>query len=211
LFKSLLGGIVIRFFKAALLVVCSAWTITAGPITPAVEYTSVTNLSDGRAFTLGYSFTTSVDLNINALGFWDDGQGTDHQVGIWDSLGNLLLSTTVLGTDTISGHYRWHDVSYALTAGSYVIGGEYTGGEFPADAQGVTTISGYTWGSDLQIDGAGLIFPTTDTSGSYGQNGILIPNFSVDSTEAPEPLSIGLTGFGLLAFAIRRKLASRAR
>ena len=69
-------------------------------IDPLVEYTTTSLLFDSRPFTLGYTFTTTVPYNINALGVWFDGLGFSHQVGLWDSAGNLLVSTTVLPTDT---------------------------------------------------------------------------------------------------------------
>ena len=75
------------------------------PITAAVEYTTAGTLTDSRPFTLGYEFTTSGPLNVNALGYWDDGLKNNQQVGIWDSVGTLLTSTTVLGTDFLQGHF----------------------------------------------------------------------------------------------------------
>ena len=85
---------------SALLSVCATVQVNAAVITAAVEYALSDTVSDSRAFTLGYKFTTSEALSVNALGYWDDGLGNNHQVGIWDSVGNLLTSTTVLGTDT---------------------------------------------------------------------------------------------------------------
>ena len=66
---------------------------------PAVEYATSGTLSDSRPFTVGYTFSLSAPVTINALGYWDNGRGSSHQVGIWDSAGTLLTSTTVLGTD----------------------------------------------------------------------------------------------------------------
>jgi hypothetical protein len=51
-------------------------------INPVVEYSTASTLVDSRPFTLGYSFSTSVTFNLNALGAWDDGLGNNHQVGI---------------------------------------------------------------------------------------------------------------------------------
>jgi hypothetical protein len=57
-------------------------TVSAGPFTPAVEYSSIGIDFAFRPATLGYKFTTSVSLDVNALGYWVDGQGHNHQVGI---------------------------------------------------------------------------------------------------------------------------------
>ena len=93
-------------------------------IDPLVEYTTTSLLFDARPFTLGYTFTTTVPYNINALGVWFDGLGFSHQVGLWDSAGNLLVSTTVLPTDTVFGHFQYDPVSFFLAPGSYVIGAQ---------------------------------------------------------------------------------------
>ncbi len=65
--------------------------------------------------------------------------------------------------------------------GTYVIGGEFLGNgdPFASGAAGVVTIPQYTWVTDKQLFGAGLNFPTVNTGGGYGQNGILVADFSV--------------------------------
>ena len=75
------------FFALAsfVLVAGAAAPAQAGVITPAVQYTTITNDSDTRPFTLGYSFSLSGPVTVNALGVWDDGFGNSHQVGIWNS------------------------------------------------------------------------------------------------------------------------------
>lgn len=190
----------------------TAWEAKASTINEAVEYASVNNLSDNRPFTLGYEFTTNATLDINALGFWVDGQSNDHQVGIWTSTGTLLASTTVLSTDAITGNFRYSFITDLILApGTYVIGGEYLGNNdpFPSDATGVTTIPEFTWVTDEQINGTGLNFPTDATNGSYGPDGILLVDFSVSSAATPEPVSMLLTGAGLLGFGLLRKLRRR--
>jgi hypothetical protein len=199
---------------------CLCWSgqASASSFNPAVEYSTTGTLNDSRPFTLGYEFTTSVTLDINALGYWVDGLGHNHQVGIWDSTGNLLASTTVLSTDPIQGHFQYDAISeLVLAPGTYTIGGEFLGNSdpFPANAQGVVTIPGFTWVQDEQIVGSGLNFPT-DTVGIYGQNGILLANFSVGSALAvPEPASLSLLGTATVAGAVfaglrRRKKAMSA-
>jgi hypothetical protein len=183
----------------------------ATTINPAVEYTSVQTLSDNRLFTLGYEFTTSVPMNINALGYWNDGRANDHMVGLWTDTGTLLTSTTVLGTDPVTGHFRYHDIgSFSLAPGTYVIGGQYLANNdpFPFQAVGVTTIPGYTYVSDRQLQGGGLIFPTVDTNGSYGPNGILVVDFSTSAV--PEPASMLLLGTGLVGLVARRRRSNRS-
>ena len=201
------------FFGLAslLLVAAAAAPAQAGVITPAVQYTTLTPETDNRPFTLGYSFSLSGPVTVNALGAWDDGFGNSHQVGIWNSSGVLLASTTVLGTDTLLGGFRWDTIAdLALGAGQYTIGAQVDEGgasyNFPAGATGLTSIPQFTWITDEQLSGAGLNLPTTSTGGGYGANGILSANFSVTSSvSVPEPLTLSLFGTGLAAAALRRR------
>lgn len=126
-----------------------------------------------------------------------------------DASATLVASTTVLGADPLVDNFRWQTIpDVTLGAGQYTIGGEFLGNNdpFPYQAAGVTTIAAFTWLTDEQILGSGLNFPTVSTGGSYGQNGILVPDFSV--APAPEPTSLVLLAAGLVGFAlIRRKRA----
>jgi hypothetical protein len=191
-----------------LLIAVPFWVaiMSASTINPAIEYTTASTLNDTWAFTLGYQFTTSVALSINALGYWDDGRGNNHQVGIWNSGGTLLLSTTVLGSDPLTGHFRYDSITpFSLAAGTYVIGGEFLGNgdSFTRNPMGVNTMPGYTWGEDRQLAGSGLNFPTDSTNG-YGPNGILVVDFSVGGGSVlsnPEPGTLVLMLSAMLAGA----------
>ena len=202
----------VALLSLAFLLVCLPLAMQAITINPVVEYSSSQpGWSDNRPFTLGYSFTTSVSFTINALGAFDDGLGNNREVGIWSSTGTLLVSTTVLGTDPVTGHFQYDPVSYTLAPGSYVIAGEFPGdyvnfNPFPAYATGVVSRAGYTWGTDCQLLGAGLNFPTVCGLG-YGANGILYADFSTPGG-TPEPGTLIMFGSGIVGLAgvLRRKI-----
>ena len=182
--------------------------VQALTIHPAVEFTTSNVTSENNAWTLGYSFSLSAPVTVNALGYWSGGVAANHQVGIWDGGGNLLTSTTVLGSETPLGHFRWGAVSdITLGAGSYVIGGEYlsTSSVFPRDAADVTVIPEYTYGTPRWVQGTGLNFPMMSSGTTYGSNGILAVNFSA-TTPVPEASTSAmvLIGLGGLGAALRR-------
>ena len=182
----------------------------AAQISPAFDYTSSSTLSDGRAYTLGFSFSLSQATTIDGLGYWTGGTLSSHQVGIWSSSGNLLASGTVSAADPLLGNYRYDSISpLLLGAGNYVIGGQFFGGLFPSDLAGVTTAPNFTWTGDRQIQG-GFALPT-EAYLTYGNQGIALVNFSIAQTNAvPEPATwaMMLIGFGAIGASLRRRKAA---
>ena len=188
-------------------------------ITPAVQYGTVSIGSSPSSYTLGYDFQLSSSVVLNALGYWDDGLGNSHVVGIWHQAVGLVVSTTVQGNDPLTAGFRWGGIAATtLSAGTYTIGGFYRGQEpYPVFKTGVTTIPEYTWLADEQIVTPDLAQPnfsflrTFNAPNFFGPNGLLVANFSVE-TDVPEPgaaIVLGL-GFAMLHFAQRRQARMRS-
>jgi hypothetical protein len=157
-------------------------------------------------FTLGWEFTANKSFQVVALGFFDDrqdGLAESHPVGLWDSLGNLLASTTVATTDVLVNQWRYSGiVPVALTAGAdYYVGALYTSGSdnvvFPGSS-GVSTTANITYLNATYGEGSTLTDPTI----AFGTNGFYGPNIAA----APElsTWAMMLIGFAGIGFVGRR-------
>jgi len=121
-------------------VLCSlVMSTTSANATPAVGLSGGSFLTTGESVnnqsqTIGWGFTVSDLSEITHLGLFDgdqDGLGDPHEIGIWDSLGNLLVSTTIpegTGT-TLDGLFRYTHITplVVMPGNTYVIGGHYAG------------------------------------------------------------------------------------
>jgi len=177
--------------------------------TPALGFDQNTGETLGNPpFTLGWEFTTSSALNVVSLGFFDDSQNglaESHAVGLWDSAGSLIDSTTVTTTDPLILQWRYHSAPAALAAGeTYFIGALYTSGAdnvvFPGFGGTVTTIPQITYVGATYAGGGTLSDPTNPDSA----NGFFGPNFTIGVPE-PSAWALMLVGFGALGCAIRGK------
>jgi len=207
--------------------ILSRYTLIAGAIgclsllsasaqTNAVSFSNTTGVTLGNPpFTLGWSFTANSNIDVLDLGVFDDAQNglvDSHQVGLWNSTGTLLGSTTVpSGTGaTLDDQFRMVGVSpIVLLAGQqYFIGALYTTGDdpmiFPGGATNFATASQITFNNSSFIAGSTLADPTVNGGTEPAYFG---PNFEFSAT--PEPGSFVLLGTGLLGFAgvLRRRLS----
>lgn len=169
-------------------------------------------------FTLGSQFTANSNVLVTALGIFDDSQDglvDRYEVGLFDSIGNLLTSTIVPnGTaGTLINQFRYASITpFALSAGqTYEIGALYLDGN-----DGLIG-PGFGGPTNFGTDPAITFNTSTYTSGntlsaplnSVGGAGYFGPNFIVSSTAVPEPGSVamligmGATGAGV--FLRRRR------
>ena len=177
----------------------------AAAISPAFEYTAADPEMAEGPFTLGFSFTLTQPTSVNALGYFGGGLGS-NRVGIWNSDGSTLLtSTTVTTSDPLVGNFRYGSiVPVLLAAGNYVIGGEIANlGAFPGVLSGVTTAPGYFWTGHREIAG-GFAFPSTPQTG-FGNQSIALVNFSIAAVPEPATWALMLLGFGVVGTTLRRR------
>jgi hypothetical protein len=176
-------------------------------INPAVVYTSASSAgSDDRPFTVGYRFQLDAPVRVDELGVWNDpiARGYSHEAGIWNSTGKLITSTTVYHSDPVFENFIWRAIpQITLTPGIYTIGEQsYEGGflYFIVSPTAVKTIPEYSYITDEQFPGFGLNLPTITTGGAYGENGILMVNFSASRVPEPSTWTMTLAGFAALSF-----------
>jgi hypothetical protein len=173
----------------------------------------------GQQATYGFQFTPVVEIEVDSLGFIDqglDGLAVGHRVGIWTANGSsLLASTTVTNADsTLEGpivngaQFRFAAIApLVLYAGTtYVLG---------AAIEGAPDIW-YAAGTNIS-NSPSLV--TVSSTGVYNLSPFAFPNLTIGNryaagnftaSAAPEPASFILiaTGLGLLVFGLRRRRAS---
>lgn len=164
--------------------------------------------------TIGWSFTVNSALHVSDLSWYDPtGLNTvDRAVGIWDSNGNLVVSTCVgPGCGSTYQSPFWVTLASAdLLPGNYVIGGYvYANGAdgFVLGDPTITTDPRITYGQSLFAVSGSLTEPNDHCCG----NGFFGPDFSVGGSQVPEPATLAFAGIGLGVTAIKRRLRSSSR
>jgi len=173
-----------------------------------IDYTNPGSVSTNGAWSLGYEFQALQSVSVTGLAFFTGGGiSQNHDVGLWDSNGNLLASTTITSGSPVigTGGFLWESiVPVILTAGDYYyVAGETGSDNYSYEPSGVTINPAISFVAAAYVSSGTLAFPdSTDPStlGYFGGNVVL-------STAAPEPSSMAMLlggGMMLLGFVRRR-------
>ncbi len=169
------------FTRVFLLAACVLLASTSGTLANVgIEFTSPGSVgTPPNAGTAAYKFTANSAIVVTHLGTWDnngDGLSVSHAVGLWDSSGTLLASTTVpsgaLGL--LEKSFRYESITpLVLTAGQTYYVGSLLGG---TDAYCFSP-AGFTADPNIAFQGAAvapnttgasLTFPTVYSPGTNG-------------------------------------------
>ena len=177
-----------------------------------------TDFTNGN-WSLGFEFTANSSITVTHLGFYDDGGNGfagDHEVGIWDTAGNLLASGTVVAGDTLIDSFRYTAIApLVLSAGTNYIIAAVTGAENYYFGAPVTTPPEVTYITDRYASdtlGSGLLdFPEDSDALTPANAGYFGPNFQFDAAAVPEPMSMAIWGLGAVGlFGVRRLRRKKA-
>jgi len=214
--------------RGALFAAAVACAPLAAPIA-AQANTAIQFLGTGTTFTgfstdetIGWAFIANEDLRVTRLGWFVTAPSlnADHEVGIWDTSGALLVSATVLAPGPASPDgFRYVATPFApviLTAGrSYLIGGRdrnTDGDSYITSLTSLVTDPAITFRGALRsADGSGFAFPNLFSNGVRGRFG---PNFQFDVVPrapmggaVPEPATwaMMILGFGAAGVVLRQR------
>lgn len=212
-----------RYIARLFLLLISAFTTTHFAFAdPLYTFGNANGTFTDNPVTLGFVFTADQAFSVTSLGWFDaagDGFQNSHTVGIFDSNGNLLTSTTLEAgvVDPLSGSFRYRAVTpITLESGStYTLAGT-SGGSSDAWTQNdlLTDLSvnpAFTIGPDAArfSYGPDLVDPDSHYSDYMLYAGPNLEGAPVASA-TPEPADILLLALGLPILFLVRKIRSEA-
>jgi hypothetical protein len=223
-FRTAVSCLLLLFFAAIV-----PTRVAFANITPAATFTPANAFNNVEATAIGWEFTVSANIWVSALGYYDYSAGPtfpsdfccspfsvtsglldNHIVGIFNSAGTLLTSTTVpSGTaGTLVGNSLYAAIStIELTPGTYFVEGTQQGalGANPTDPvafqfSSLTTIPEISGLVGVASEGGSPGVLTFGNEACCGYEAYIGPNFLASNTApsaTPEPSYILLVAGGL--------------
>ena len=206
----------------SMVVLSSLFMLPSQAQTVAMDFTGGNLGQSNGNITWGWAFTISSSVTVTDLGVYDEANNgliNSHQVGLWDSGGTLLASTTMAsglsGTAVIStsgfGSLRFNTISsLGIGAGSYVVGALYKDADADLLRFAATTVTmppPFTFNQGRSAPG-GFVFPSLTSA----NNGFFGPNLRFTTGTVPEPgVVVSLLGAGTLSslLLVRRRHTRR--
>ena len=192
---------------AALVITSSA---SAAPL---YTFTNAPDAMDGN-YTFEQKFTVGgADIVINSLGFYDylqNGLSSSHLVGVFDSRGRLVISTTIsAGTgNQLNYGFRWQGIANTVLSGGSTYSLISQGNGDPHNMVPGLVLNPKVTSMEGGYVGGTIFDPTLITTSR--DNIIWTGNFNILDTQVPEPASLALLGLGLISLALSSKKRKQA-
>ncbi|WP_353269026.1 DUF4082 domain-containing protein [Gemmatimonas sp.] len=176
----------------------------------AANFTSVITSATNGAWSLGWRFNVLAPVTVTQLGMFDDnGNGFlsgSSNVGIYNSLGSLLVSTTVTSSDALNGFFRMAAISpFALGVGNdYYIAGTTGNDNYTWNPNGFSTIAEIQFVDGAFRQSSTLVFPDQGFGGG-GLTGWFGPTFAVSTVPEPSTYALMIPALLFVGTAVRRR------
>lgn len=210
-----------KWFFLSIAIVVASFTVvgSVNADSVAVTFGNTTGSTLGNGpFTLGWKFSVNSAIAVTGLGVFDsdlDGLAESHDVGIFDSAGNLLVSATVAGgtANPLIHQFRYAPASVLLTPGkNYEIGavwGNDADGFLYGDplTTDFATDPSINYWTGAYVFGGSLSAPWN--SFNQGNPVYFGPNFTFTSVPEIDPAGVGSVlalVAGVLGLVERRRL-----
>jgi hypothetical protein len=199
------------------LLVCS---ITNAATIAVVNDGGGTAAGHGNFDDAGYQFSTANDIDVTALGIWENGGlAESHQVSIYDLSGVLQISSIInpgIIPDVQGYGYVPLLTPFRLTAGTWFIGAYYNQGSAdfmrdfgtaPVMANGLSFVAASVYYNGVSgfdpnnpAPGQGLYIEPNSSRGSF-----FGPSFQFDPAAIPEPGTLPLLALSVPVLFLIRK------
>ena len=168
-------------------------------------------------FSLGYEFTTTAPVTVDALGYFTSQSGVnalteDHPVSIYDTKSAALLASgTVSHTAAsfVNGYFVYTGIApVTLAPGDYIVTGASGNDPYAFNGSFTTDARINFVENRFNNSSSGDSYPPFTASLSGGQGGFFGGSFALAPAAVPEPSSVasmGLGGVGLLGLLLRAR------